>query len=330
MIHTFKMYVPIHHSEVQNIQRRFGITYNTVSEYFEGAYPGVSIVIINAGSGDWRLSFVVDAIKLLEKSNITEADYPMLEQELKEIMFQILGHSAYYKEHILTRIDYRYDVVMANAAERHLLIALYRKLTRSHRHQKRYLGIAKKGEKFNAYETTVYHSSKSTQAVVYLKDEEREAKGIEPEEHEKNVVRYEARVLNGHLNYMSKETTQNNRPKKLWAYLKEDIFIEYFTKYFSSIYHPCDFYKLDESRSIIRQSALSSSNKEKLINFLKSVSSFDLDTPLKTMTKSTRKRRLELLKELGINPVSIPKNYPNAPSAMKNPLDKFPWKMNAK
>ncbi|WP_245959356.1 hypothetical protein [Neobacillus piezotolerans] len=89
------------------------------------------------------------------------------------------------------------------------------------------------------------------------------------------------------------------------------------------IYHTGTFYKVDEARHIIYKSALTIKNKEKLVDFLKKVSSFDLDTPLKAMTKETRKRRLQMLKELGINPVPIPKNYPHAPLSLENPLDSF-------
>lgn len=43
------------------------------------------------------------------------------------------------------------------------------------------------------------------------------------------------------------------------------------------------------------------------------------------MSKSTFNKRINLLQELGINPILIPKNYPKAPSFLKNPLNDFPW-----
>lgn len=325
MIHTFKMHFLLHHTEIQKLQRRFGIVYTEVNEYFKGQFDGVTMTICNKGMGEWRMSMVIDAIKLLKNPHISEGDYPLMEKEIKLILLHVLGDPSYYSDHILQRIDYRYDVVISDANTKQLLVDLYKKLTRSHKFQKKYLGKVNEDGIYEPYETTVYHSSKSTEAVVYLKDEERKAKGEEIEEYEKDVLRYEVRLKEGHLYYMEKKDDAAKRPRKLNVYMKDKLYRHYFKRYMSHIYHPCSFYKLDEAREIIRKSTLTDRNKEKLIDFLKAVSSYDLDTPLKKMTKETRKRRLQHLKALGINPVPIPKNYDNASSSLSNPLDGFPW-----
>lgn len=61
-----------------------------------------------------------------------------------------------------------------------------------------------------------------------------------------------------------------------------------------------------------------------IVDFLKTVSSFDLSTPLKNMSKKTFDSRLKMLENIGINPIPIPKNYPNSPSYLKNSLTNFP------
>lgn len=325
MIHTFKMHFPLHHTEVQKLQKRFGIVYTEVNKYFEGQFDGVTMTVFNKGKGEWRLSMVIDAIELLKNPYIREADYPLLESKIKLILLHILGDPSYYSDHVLQRIDYRYDIVINDKSTRQLVLDLYKKLTRSHKFQKKYLGKENKDGVYEHYKTTVYHSSKSAEAVVYLKEEERKAKGKVVEEYEKNVLRYEVRLKEGHLYYMERRNETSPRPRKLNLYMEDDLYRHYFKKYMSHIYHPCSFYKLDEARKIIRKSTLTDRNKEKLIYFLKAVSSYDLDTPLKSMTKGTRKRRLQNLKDLGINPVPIPKNYDNAPSSLSNPLDDFPW-----
>jgi len=172
----------------------------------------------------------------------------------------------------------------------------------------------------------VYHSSQSIQSTVYSKEDEREAKGEPIEENEKDVLRYEVRINKSHINYKAREDKGNYRPKKLKVYMKEERYREYFNKYMSPIYNSGDFYKIDEARKVIRNSTLSQSNKLKLIDFLKQVSTHSIDTPLKNMTRATQRNRLKMLKELAINPVLIPKNYPQAPNMLKNPLDQFPWK----
>jgi hypothetical protein len=325
MIHTIKMYFPLHHTEVQRLQKRFGINYTEVNKYFQGEYDGVTMVILSKGMGEWQFSMAIDAIKLLKKHDIGEQDYPSLERKIKMILLHVLGDSSYFSDHVLQRIDYRYDVVVDDEDTRQLLLDLYKKHTRSHKFQKKYLGKVNKDGVYEQYKTTVYHSSKSTEAVVYSKEEERRAKGQVIEEYEKNVLRYEVRLKEGHLYYMERKDDISKRPRKLNVYMKDELYRHYFRMYMSHIYHPCNFYKLDEARKIIKRSTLTDMNKEKLIDFLKTVSSYDLDTPLKRMTKETRKRRLQMLKDLGINPVTIPKNYDNAPSLLDNPLDNFPW-----
>jgi len=127
---------------------------------------------------------------------------------------------------------------------------------------------------------------------------------------------------------MERKNEKNQRPRKLMAYMKEDIYKEYFSKYMSQIYHPGDFYKIDTAREKLKSSSLSSKEKIKLIDFLKQVSSHSIDTPLKNkkMSKGTYNSRLALLRGLGINPILIPKNYsPIAPSQLHNPLNDFPW-----
>lgn len=96
----------------------------------------------------------------------------------------------------------------------------------------------------------------------------------------------------------------------------------------SHIYHSGYFYKIDTVRTKLKHSHLTTQNKIKLIDFLKTISSHSIDTPLKNkkMSKGTYNSRLALLRKVGINPILIPKNYqPNAPSFLKNPLNDFPW-----
>ncbi|EFV71675.1 hypothetical protein HMPREF1012_02314 [Bacillus sp. BT1B_CT2] len=327
MIHTFKFYIPLHYQEVQDLQKRFNIKYTELNRYFAGKFPSVTMAISNSGNGQWKLYMVVDAIKLIGKPNITEADYESIEKELKYILWHVVGYSSHFKEHILLRIDFRFDVPIKDKSIRMLLMTLYKKQTKSYRFQKKYLGKLTNGV-FVPYKTTVYHSSNSIESMVYLKSEEREAKGEKIEDYERDVIRYEIHVMEDHLYYMEKKKEKNQRPRKLAAYLKEDVYKDYFRKYMSQIYHPGDFYKIDAARKKLKSSALPTKDKLKLIEFLKQVSSNSIDTPLKKMSKGTFKSRLALLREVGINPVLIPKNYQSnspVPSTLKNPLNDFPW-----
>ncbi len=326
MIHTFKMLFLLHYEEVQDLQRRLNIKYTQVNECFEGMFPGVTMSISNSGNGQWKLYMVVDAIKLLGNPDITESDYLSLEKKIRYILWHVVGHSSHYSNHTLLRIDFRYDVLIKDKNHRMLLVDLYKKLTKSYKFQKKYLGKIEHGV-FVPYKTTVYHSSKSVESIVYLKEEERIDKGERIESYEKDIVRFEVHVMENHTYYMEKKSIKFQRPRKLGEYMKDVVYKEYFRKYMSQIYHPGDFYKIDEVRKKLKHSSLSNQNKLKLIDFLKQISSHNVDTPLKNkkMSKGTYNSRLALLSEVGINTILIPKNYPKAPSLLKNPLNDFPW-----
>jgi hypothetical protein len=334
MIHTVKIMFPLHHQEVQDLQRRLNIKYTELNKYVEGVFPGVTMSISHSGYGKWMLYMVVDAILLLGKPDITEADNEPLKREIKYILWNLFGHSSHYKDHILQRIDFRYDVQVKDKNNRMLLMDLYKKLTDSYRFQKKFLGMLENGT-FMPYGTTIYHSSSSIESIVYLKQEEREDKGEKVEYYEKDVVRYEIHVMEDHLYYMERKS-EIQRPRKLEAYLKEAVYKEYFQKYMSHIYYPGDFYKIDAAREKLKSSSLSSKDKSKLVQFLKQVSSHSIDTPKKKKQKNedrtkkisegTFKKRLAMLQNVGVNPILIPKNYrPKAPSFLENPLNDFLW-----
>ena len=330
MIHTFKMFFELDYQEVQDLQKKFNIKYTEFNEHFAGSYAGVTMSIILCKDGKWRLYMVVDAIELLGKPDINEADCGSIETELKYILSDIFGHSAYYRNHVLLRIDYRYDVIIKNKNDRQLLLTLYKKLTKSHRFQKKYLGKLKDGV-YVPYKTTVYHASKSVESIVYDKERERTEKGMRVKDYEKDVLRFEVHLKRDHLYYSENKKDNCSRKRKLAEYMKKEVYQEYFQKYLLHIYYPGSFCKIDEARKRLRQSTLTNTNKLKLIDFLKQVSSHSVDTPLfnkdkkKRISKGTYNRRLAMLKEIDINPILIPKNYsPKAPSILKNPLDDFP------
>jgi len=59
----------------------------------------------------------------------------------------------------------------------------------------------KKGEPIK-YETSQYHTCKSTELVIYSKEDERIAKEEQIQSYDANRVRYELRLKNSHLNIM--------------------------------------------------------------------------------------------------------------------------------
>ena len=322
MIHTMKMYLPIPYQDVQELNKRFNIKSFEVNKFFEGRFPGVTMSLSAMGRGRWKLSMFIDAIELLGKPLITESDYANMEKSIRGILFHLFLHSSAYDDHILQRIDYRYDVCISNQTIRQLLLDIYKKTTRMYKRQNKILGyIDKETKNYIPYKTTVDHTSGAVKSTVYLKNEERIAKGEEPKYYEKDVIRFEIQLKDNHMYYQERK---GHRFRKLREYVKDDIYKQYFDERIFSIFFKGDFYKIDHARKIIYDSTLSSSYKRKLVDFLKKVSSYDVSTPLKIMSKKTLNSRLEMLQDLGINPILIPKNYSDAPSTIINPLKDFP------
>jgi len=125
------------------MQKRFSISYEHVNEYFDahfsGRFNGITLSISNKGNNKWKLYMFVDVIKLLGKHDISESDYSLLKSEIKLILFALFRHYCYYDQHVLQRIDYRYDVIVPKH-ERDLLLHMYQKLTKSYRYQVKFLG----------------------------------------------------------------------------------------------------------------------------------------------------------------------------------------------
>ncbi|WP_419893160.1 hypothetical protein [Oceanobacillus kimchii] len=322
MIHTLKMYLPIPYQDVQELNKRFNIKSFELNKFIEGRFPGVTMSLSAIGKGQWKLSMFIDVIELLNKPNITETDYPEVENSIRRILINLFLHSSAYNDHVLQRIDYRYDVCINNQLIRQLLLDIYKKTTRMYKRQNKILGyIDKETKKYKSYKTTVDHTSGSLKSTVYLKNEERIAKGEVPKYYEKDIIRFEIQLKEDHMYYQERK---GQRSRKLWEYMKDDLYKKYYDARIFSIFFKGDFHKIGHARKIINDSTLSSSYKRKLVDFLKKVSSYDVSTPLKNMSKKTLNSRLEMLQNLGINPILIPKNYSNAPSMIINPLSNFP------
>lgn len=323
MIHTFKLYFILEYEQVLDLENRYGINHTDVNKYFEGKFEGVSLAVSNAGDGRWKLYMVTDAIKLLEKADIKEADYSKIQKRLQFILWCLVGNSILFEEHILLRMDYRFDVVVEESKNRLLLMDLYKKLTASHRFQKKHLGKVINGS-FQSYGTTIYHSSKSVQSIAYLKQVEREVKSLIVEAYERDVIRYEVRLLAAHLYSMERSPTTPRR-RKLRSYMSKQLYQEYIQKYLFQIYHTGDYFTVDEARQVLSSSSLSAIEKRKLVDFLKSISTYSYDTPLKQMSGTTFHKRVLLLQSVNINPILIPKNHPSKISYLPSPFKHFPW-----
>lgn len=299
----------------------FGAAVKSLNREIKNRYKAYAVTWISCqGKDTWNLHLKVDAIKLMGRGDVYEEDYPQIESDVRRFLIYHFGHSDCYDSHTLTRIDYKKDVKIKSPKERELLFHLLEKYTDKYRYKEKIKwGKDKNGTPLK-YETTQYHKNKSVELVIYSKEEERIAKGEEIHSYDENVVRYEFRLKNRHLNSMKRTDKGIGRPKHLKTYFSSRLQKKYMEKDVLPIIHKGDYYKITEAEKIIEKSQFSRTKKERLRDFLVLISRGSIDTPAKHMSKPTYRQYLRDLETLGINPVLIPKNRSDFPSYMKNPF----------
>ncbi|MCR2822749.1 phage/plasmid replication domain-containing protein [Lederbergia panacisoli] len=345
LIHTFELFIPVSSDDIKQIFSKYGIRVNKyryiraavkeLNKEVKNVFPAYAIVRTWEHmylDGIWYLQFKVDAVKVLNRSTITEEDYELIELDIRKFLTWHFGFSDYYDYHTLTRIDYRIDVKVPNPQHRELLFHLLEKYTVKYAYKEKIkYGKDENGDPLK-YETSQYHKCKSTELVIYSKEDERIAKGEQIQPYDENIVRYELRLKNRHLNSMKREDKGGKgRPKQLKVYFSSELMKEYMEKHVIPIVHTGDYYKITEAEKIIANSSYSQRKKESLRKFLVIVSKGNIDTPLKKskeeggISKPTNRQYLRDLANLGINPILIPKNfttenYTSFPSFLENPF----------
>ena len=345
LLHSFEMYIHISSEDMYELCYKYGINvsrYQNIGAAVEKLnielkrlYPAYAIVFakeLQHLEGIWYLQFKVDVIKMLKRGTITEDDYELVELDIRQFLSNHFGYSFYYDYHTLTRIDYKIDVEVPNPQHRELLFHLFEKYTYRYAYKEKIKwGKDENGNPFR-YETSQYHKNKSTELIIYSKEEERIAKGEPIEPYDKNIIRYELRLKNRHLNAMKREDKGGKaRPKQLKVYFSKQLMLEYMRKHVIPIVHTGDFYKINEAEKVISNSSFSRMKKERLREFLVTISKGNIDTPLKKpkeaggISRPTYRQYLRDLESIGVNPILIPKNfstenYSSFPSFVKNPF----------
>lgn len=218
MIHSFELFNLVSSDDIQQLFYKYDIRVDKyrylsaaveeLNKKLKKLFPAYAIVQIwehEYLDGIWYLKFKVDAIKVLNRGTITEEDYELIELDIRKFLTRHFGYSDYFDYHTLTRIDYRIDVEVPNPQHRELLFHLLEKYTLRYAYKEKIkYGKDENGESFK-YETSQYHKCKSTELIIYSKEEERIAKGEPIEPYDKNIIRYELRLKNTHLNSMKRE-----------------------------------------------------------------------------------------------------------------------------
>lgn len=299
------MYANLEIENVNYAEKKYNTNYILVTEKIKTVNKGIAATISNIYGG-WKLFLVVDAIRLLNKSNIHDNDYYEIKKILNKFCMQNFGELL---DLILTRIEYRHDAILT-PEEREFFLRRYKKII-----DKRYFAEKK------PFNTTIYHSNKSKSRIVYDKENERKNKGTKIESYEENVLRYEVKLLNRHLYYNMKKYEIERNLKNYW---NQNVYRKYFTKEFKPILYSGDYYKLYDIIKILSSTDLKEREIKDIRKLLLLISQKGVTEAKKHYTPYMFRKYINILSELEINPIIIPKNDKivlNKNKCIENPLD---------
>lgn len=293
MVHTAKLYIKLENSDIYTIERKYKDKISLISNKLDKKFKGIKTTITKRYN-EWFMFLTLDFIVLLGKSEIKEKDYLIVEEKINLFLFEVFGNLR--KEVILIRIDYRLDVYIKNKEERDLILYLYKKTHDKYKFKKKY----------SEYESTIYFNSKSIQVIVYDKMKERNDKIEFIQNYEKDVLRFEVRLQNRHLNYMKHS---NKIDKRLKNYFKSELYKKYIYDNFKTLLYRGDYYKMYRCEKIINNSDLQKKDKNELRKFLIFISKYGIEKTKQEYSKYKFNKYKNLLEKLEINPIIIPKNY---------------------
>lgn len=302
MIHTCEFYAILKKEVIGFLEERFNTKITLITEKIDTEKFNSVYFYFYKSYSVWRFNLVVDFIKLLNKSEISENDYEEIEKKLEKIIIYLFGDMSMYVETILKRIDFRKDVVIENKEERELLLKIYKKARKK----------VNKKEKNTKFDSTIYFSNSSVVVIIYDKTKEREAKNLIVNEYEKNILRLEIRLFPKHLTYKKKSAKIE---RTLKSYLKNDIFSEYIDKHALPILCQGNHYKIKFIESMLKENDnIKAKDRKEIIKFLNYISKYNFESVINKLdekgkhkySRYTCNKYMKILTELNINPLIIP------------------------
>lgn len=307
MVHTIELYMNLTEKESKVIKYDFQIG-NSKFYNFENFIntEGVMMTLKNECDGNKgidRIYILVDCIKLLARAEIVEDDVIIIQSKINNLLYSVLRIN---KSLYLSRIDYRFDYLVADKHERELLFINYNKYLEKTSYMKKVDVFNKFSKESNAAFSVRYDNS-SKAFNLYDKAEERKARGREIEEYEKDIIRFEAQVRIRHIRYMKK---QYNIEPKLTEYFTKEMYNKYMSEIVGKTIFYGDYYNKYHAFKKIDASSYTEKEKLQLKSFLNRVAiSRKLSIAKEELSYYMYKKILKMLFDLNINPVLIPKNY---------------------
>ena len=307
MVHTIELYMNLSEMESKVIRYDFKIGNKKIYNFEDFVdIDGFMMTLKNEHNGfkvGDRIYIFIDCIKLLDRSEIVEDDVIIIESKINNIIYNILGLK---KSLYLSRIDYRFDYLVANKKEREILFINYNKYLIKTSYMNKVDVFNKFTKESNAAFSVRYDNS-SKAFNLYDKAEERKARGKEIKEYEKDVIRFEAQVRVRHIRYMK---NQYNIQPKLTEYFTKEMYNKYMTEIVGKTIFYGDYYNKYHAFKKIDASSYDEKEKLHLKSFLDRVAkSRQLSVVKEELSYYMYKKVLKMLFDLNINPVLIPKNH---------------------
>lgn len=307
MVHTSEFVYMIRKKEFYIMKEYFSLNPKDIF-YKSEIFNGISIKLKETHFNKY-IYIRINFIKLLDKFEIVESD---LEEILNKLSyFSNNEFSLDFNKFSMLRIDYRYDYEMPCYKNREVYI----KTLQKHSFQKYRYKI-----KENLGASSISFTNNSSKLLIYDKEREKYAKNLTLNDKEKNIVRFEYVLFNNHLRYKK----SRGEEKSLRVYFREDKFHYYFDREVLGILRKGDYMKIYIARNKIIKSELKEKDKKNLIKFLIDISRSTIGN-IKNSSKYSNYyyyKYLNLLDDLKINPLLIPKNS-EADSLIQNPLNNY-------
>ena len=318
MIHTIEMYTNISFEEKKMIEKRFNKNIEEVMKDMNANNTSIRLRGKNR-MDKFQITLFADITKILNRGEVNDDDYYEVKRVIDEFIENLIGYKL---DLVLMRVEYRFDKYISSKAERLILLDIYRKMINKHRFKVK--------KNYKKYKTSIRYDSKSMQIIIYDKEKEREDKEQECKEYEKCILRFEVKLLNKHLNYNKRKYLID---KDLKNYFSKDMQVKYMMENIQKIVYKGDYYNIREVDKLIINLDMEEKERTFIREFLIDISNNGVsgakdiinESGKQKYTKYKFKKAMDILENLNINPILIPKSreylYGERYYFIKNPFE---------
>lgn len=226
---------------------------------------------------------------LLNKKDITLSDYAPYMDRLRRILNVVVGTP---RKLTTNRIDYYQDVVFETNDQLDDVC----KLIQLYPHNYKRMKTSKQ------YDTSIHLHTKRGHRNLNIYNKYVES-GYNPKY--SKTLRIEIQCKKA---LITNQLEKFGVDRKLKNYWNMEMFQKLYLRFLIPFLYEGNHYKLEEAQRIVGQSSYTPTIKQNLIQFLEEVNLYGMETTKSFHSKNTISRNIGRLEEIGVNPITIPKN----------------------